>query len=231
MIFAAANAHFVPWTCVETVIEQLEACRSQFDQAASTFLAEYPQLRSRWQAQHAGIPDGVYPSEVQLTRKFGLTWHSFKVTGAPELASVEDVGLELDQRRAREEQLNLMRANLRRECQEFVRDYVVSFRQEVAGFCQQVVECGGKVHGRTLNAIRDRISRFHQMNIFDDSAAATQLEGLRQQIGGLSGQDLAEQPDVAAKLSEACAKLQEQMLAPEAVSAVTGRLRRRVVLG
>jgi len=66
--------------------------------------------------------------------------------------------------------------------------------------------------------------------VFDDSAAAAQLDQLKQQISGLTGQDLDQQPDVAAKLSEACAKLQEQMLSPDSVSALTGRLRRRVVL-
>lgn len=115
-------------------------------------------------------------------------------------------------------------------CQEFVTDYVMSFRNEVAAFCDQVVEQKGNVHGRTLTAIRARISRFHSMNVFDRYGVASQLDQLKQQIAGLTGQDLDQQPDVAAKLSEACAKLREQMLAPDSVSQLTGRLRRRVVL-
>ena len=181
-------------------------------------------------AEHPGIPDGAYPLEVQLPEKFVLSWHAFKVTWAPKLSAVLDIELELEQRRVRDEQVRLMEQNLRRECQEFVADYVMSFRKEVAAFCEQVVEHQGQVHGRTLTAIRDRIERFHAMNVFGDSDAASKLDQLKQQIAGLTGQDLAENTDVAAKLSEACSLLRDQMLSTESVSALTGRLRRRVVL-
>ena len=201
--FAAANARFVPWTCVESVIEQLEALRSEFDSIVAQFLADYGDLRVAWLAEHPGIPDGAYPSEVQLPEKFGLSWHAFKVTGAPELSAVQDIELELEQRRVRDEQVRLMEQNLRRECQEFVADYVMSFRKEVAAFCEQVVLQQGQVHGRTLTAMRDRIDRFHAMNVFGDNDAASNLDQLKQQIAGLTGQDLAQNTDVAAKLSEA----------------------------
>jgi hypothetical protein len=52
---------------------------------------------------------------------------------------------------------------------------------------------------------------------------------MKQRIGGLSGQDLAQQPAVAAKLSPACQLLKNQILDPANVNALTGRLKRRVV--
>jgi hypothetical protein len=167
---------------------------------------------------------------MALPAKFGLTWHAFKVTGAPELAGVEDVELELEQRRVRDEQVQLLETNLRRECQEFVEQYVLGFRQEVAEFCDQVISAKGQVHGKTLNAIRSRIDRFHAMNIFGDTDAAARLDQLKQQIAGLTGQDLAQQPDVATQLSRACQTLKNSILDADAVSQLTGRLRRRVVL-
>ncbi|MHC4063746.1 MAG: hypothetical protein ACYSUI_04510 [Planctomycetota bacterium] len=88
----------------------------------------------------------------------------------------------------------------------------------------------GQVHGKTLNAIRDRIDRFHAMNVFGDADAATKLTRLKQQIAGLSGQDPAQQPDVAAKLSKACQCLKNHILNPDNVSQLTGRLKRRVML-
>jgi hypothetical protein len=228
--FTAANAHFVPWNHVQTVIEQLEGLKKEFDDAVQQFLADYPKLRADWQAQHPEIPDACYPLPMALAQKFGLTWHAFKVTGAPELTAVEDIEMELEQRRARDEQVELMEANLRRECQEFVEQYVLGFRREVAQFCDQAITAKGQVHGKTLNAIRDRIDRFHAMNVFGDADAATKLTRLKQQIAGLSGQDLAQQPDVAAKLSRACQALKNHILDPDAVSELTGRLKRRVVL-
>ncbi|MHC4094187.1 MAG: hypothetical protein ACYSVY_28590 [Planctomycetota bacterium] len=68
------------------------------------------------------------------------------------------------------------------------------------------------------------------MNVFGDGDAAAKLAQLKQQIAGLTGQDLAQQPDVAAKLSKACLALKNHILNPDAVSQLTGRLKRRVVL-
>ena len=228
--FTAANAHFVPWNHVQTVIEQLESLKSEFDSAVQQFIADYPTLRADWQAQHAEIPDACYPLPLALPQKFSLTWHAFKVTGAPELSPVEDIEMELEQRRVHDEQVQLMEASLKRECQQFVEQYVLGFRREVAEFCDQVITQKGQVHGKTLTAIRDRIDRFHAMNVFGDGDAATKLTRLKQQIAGLSGQDLAQQPDVASKLSRACQALKNHILNPENVSQFTGRLKRRVVL-
>ena len=228
--FAAANSHFVPWTKIETVIEQLQALQAEFDQAVRQFLADYPTLRSEWQAQHPEIPNACYPLPMALPDKFGLSWHAFKVTGSPELTAVEDIEMELEQRRARDEQVLLMEANLKRECQQFVEQYVLGFRNEVGEFCDQVISAKGQVHGKTLTAIRDRIDRFHTMNVFGDADAATKLTKLKQQIAGVTGQDLAQQPDVASKLSRACQSLKNHILDPDAVSQLTGRLKRRVVL-
>jgi hypothetical protein len=228
--FAAANAHFVPWNQVESVIAQLEALKIDFDQAVQHFLAEFPALRAEWQTQHSKIPDACYPLPLALPGKFSLSWHAFKVTGAPQLSPVEDIELELEQRRTRDEQVRLMEQNLRRECQQFVEQYVVGFRNEVAEFCDHVIAQKGLVHGKTLNAIRDRVERFHAMNVFGDQDAAQKLARLKAQISGVTGQDLAQQPDVAAKLSRACQALKNSLLDAAKVSELTGRLKRRVVL-
>ncbi len=194
------------------------------------FLADYPSLRADWHAQHPDIPDACYPLPMALPGKFAFNWHSFKVMGTPELTAVEDIEMELEQRRIRAEQVQLMEAGLRRECQEFVAEYILSFRREVAEFCDTVISAKGQVHGKTLNSIRDRIDRFHAMNVFGDADAASKLARLKQQIVGLTGQDLAQQPDVAARLSAACQAIKNTVLDPANVSKLTGRLKRRVVL-
>ena len=71
---------------------------------------------------------------------------------------------------------------------------------------------------------------FAAMNVFGDSDAATKLAQLKSQISGLTGQDLAQQPDVASNLSRACLALKNHILDPANVSQLTGRLKRRVVL-
>ena len=228
--FAAASAHFVPWNQVESVIQQLETIKTEFNKAVDRFIADYPMLRSHWQSQHPEIPDSCHPPPMALPGKFSLSWHAFKVTGAPQLSPIEDIELELDQRRMRDQQMAMMETNLKRECQQFVEQYVMSFRSEVASFCDQVIDEKGKVHGKTLSAIRRKIDHFAAMNVFGDADAAVKRVRLKQQISGLSGQDLAQQPDVANKLSRACETLKNHILNPANVSQLTGRLKRRVVL-
>ncbi|UCG33352.1 MAG: hypothetical protein JSU68_01730, partial [Phycisphaerales bacterium] len=87
----------------------------------------------------------------------------------------------------RAEQLAQMKQNLRAECQQFVEQYVLGFRKEVAEFCDQVVEAKGQVHGKTLQAIRRKIETFHSMNVFGDGEAAGKLRQLKAAMAGLTG--------------------------------------------
>jgi len=228
--FATAGAHFVPWQHAAELVDQLEQIKAEFDQAAETFVQQYPQLRATWQATHPEVPDAAYPPVWELRRKFALSWHTFKVSGVSEAEALEDVETELARRQVRAEQLDQMKRSLQSECQQFVEQYVLGFRQEVSEFCDQVIAQRGQVHGKTLNAIRDRVDRFHAMNVFGDGDAAGRLTQLKQQIAGLTGQDLAQQPDVAVKLSRARPSLKNHILSADSVSQLTGRLKRRVVL-
>ena len=228
--FPAASAHFVPWDHVPELTDQLGLLKTEFDQAIEDFLLQYPQLRAEWQFEHSDVPDAAYPAAAELRKKFSFGWHTFKVAGAASAMAIDDIETELESRKLRSEQLTQMKQNLQAECQEFAADYVMAFRNEVAEFCDQVIDAGGKVHGKTLQAIRRKIEHFHAMNIFNDADTAAQLNELKTQIFGLTGETLKEQPDLATKLSEACAVLKQELLDPSGVSSLTGRLKRRVVL-
>ncbi|MBK9118152.1 MAG: hypothetical protein IPM18_00875 [Phycisphaerales bacterium] len=228
--FPAAGAHFVPWEHVPELIDRLTALKTAFEQAVEEFLAQYPDLRSEWQLRHPDVPDAAYPPAAALRRKFAFDWHTFKVAGAASALAVDDIEAELARRKLRSEQFAQMKQNLTRECRQFAADYVLAFRQEVAAFCDQVIDAGGQVHGKTLQAIRRKIEHFHAMNIFGDGETAAQLGELKSQLFGLTGETLKEQPDLAQKLSAACTALKRELLDPGSVSALTGRLKRRVVL-
>jgi hypothetical protein len=228
--FPAASAHFVPWEHAPELIEKLEALKAEFDQAVEDFLEQYPHLRAAWQSQHPDVPDAAYPPVSDLRKKFSFGWHTFKVAGAASASAIDDIEAELASQKLRSEQLAQMKQNLQSECQQFAADYVMAFRKEVAEFCNQVIEANGKVHGKTLQAIRRKIDHFQAMNIFNDAETAEQLKQLKAQLFGVTGEELAKQPDLAEKLSQACAVLKQEVLDPSSVSAVTGRLKRRVVL-
>jgi hypothetical protein len=228
--FPAASAHFVPWEHAPELIKKLEALKAEFDQASEDFLALYPQLRADWQAEHPDVPDAAYPALSNLRKKFSFGWNTFKVAGAASAMAVDDIEAELATRKLQSEQLSQMKQNLQAECQQFAADYVMAFRKEVAEFCDQVIDANGKVHGKTLQAIRRKIEHFHAMNVFNDADTAAQLSELKTQLFGVTGEDLSKQPDLAEKLSQACAVLKQEMLDPDSVSSLTGRLKRRVVL-
>ena len=96
------------------------------------------------------MPDAAYPAAAELRKKFGFGWHAFKVAGAASAMAIDDIEAELESRKLRSEQLTQMKQNLQAECQEFATDYVMAFRQEVAEFCDQVIDAGGKVHGKDV---------------------------------------------------------------------------------
>lgn len=228
--FPAAAAHFVPWDHVPALIDALQELKAEFDTTSDNFMLEYPGLRAQWQAAHPDVPDAAYPSTAELRKRFAFTWHTFKVTGAASATQVDDVEAEIAQRKFRAEQLAAMKANLQAECEQFTAEYVLTFRTEVAEFCDQVIAANGQVHGKTLQAIRRRIDHFHAMNVFNDADTAAQLNELKTQLFGVTGEELKEQPDLAEKLSQACALLKQEILDPGSVSALTGRLKRRVVV-
>jgi hypothetical protein len=107
--------------------------------------------------------------------------------------------------------------------------HVLSFRRQRTEFGDQSFAEGGAAHGNPSTAIRDRIDQFHATSVPGDADAAIWLRKLNAHIHGLTGQGLAQQPDVAAKLSQACQALEIHILDPASIRQLAG-LKRRVVL-
>jgi hypothetical protein len=176
------------------------------------------------------VPDAAYPAAAELRKKFSFGWHTFKVAGAASAMAVDDIQAELASQQLRDEQLVQMKQNLQAECQQFASDYVMAFRQEVAEFCDQVIDAGGKVHGKTLQAIRRKIEHFHAMNIFNDADTAEQLNELKNQIFGLTGEDAEGAAGLGGEAERGLRRAQAGVAGSEQCRRLTGRLKRRVVL-
>jgi hypothetical protein len=172
--FAAANAHFVPWNLVEQVIER--ACRTL--RVSSTmpcldFINAYPAPARRLAGLAPRDPDACYPLPIALCPGevrpdlARLQGHRRAATVA-----VEDIEMELEQRRARDEQVKLMEANSAARVPAVRRAVRAGFPQRGGRVLRPGDRAKGQVHGKTLNAIRDRIDRFHAMNVFGDGDAA-----------------------------------------------------------
>ena len=140
------------------LIDELQALKAEFDQAVEDFLLQYPQLRAEWQFEHSDVPDAAYPAAAELRKKFSFGWHTFKVAGAASAMAVDDIQAELASQQLRDEQL----AQMSRTCRQSVSSLPVTtsmaFRQEVAEFCDQVIDAGARSTARRCRPSAGRSS-------------------------------------------------------------------------
>lgn len=61
-------------------------------------------------------------------------------------------------------------------------------------------------------------------------SGTAKLAQLKSQIVGLTGEELAQKPEVALQLHSACSLLRREIMDESSLSSLTGRLKRRVVL-
>jgi len=222
--FGALDAQFVPWKSLPDLLERLKQMQADYNHAADLLVARYEKLKMDWIASHDGLMESMYPPRDQLRQRFSLDYSTF-VVASP--ASLDENQLAASALRA--EELTNMRHQLQNECKSFVNDYLRSFRGEVASFCQQVIEAHGEVSGHTLSAIRRKIDRFKEMNIFGDNSVVSQLDKLRSHLESLSGTDLKDVA-VASRLSAACQEIRNAATDEKMLAALCGRVQRQIVL-
>jgi hypothetical protein len=179
--------------------------------------------------EHPDVPDAAYPAAAELRKKFSFGWHTFKVAGAASAMAVDDIQAELPAgscaRAARSDEAEPAQRV------PAVRQLTTSWRSARRS---RVLRPGDRRRrqGPRQDAAGDppqdrALPRHERVQRRRHGRAARQL---KTQLFGVTGEDLASQPDLAEKLSQACAVLKQELLDPNSVSAVTGRLKRRVVL-
>jgi ribosomal protein L29 len=76
----------------------------------------------------------------------------------------------------------------------------------------------------------EKNDRLYAANAFGNADLTSNPAQLKQRLARLRAQDLAQQPDVTARLGQTCQVLKNHALSPDATSRSTGWLKRGVAL-
>ncbi len=229
--FEVADAYFIPWDNVENVEAELKVLQEKFYKLVDELIKDFPTLKEDWVLSHHEVPMNSYPSESELTSRFKFKWHAYKIQGGDK-AIPTDINEALSEKEA----YNLVRENVQNEMSgavnEFVNDYIGNFRDEVSKFCQYVVDHKGALHGKSLNAIIDKIDKFRNMNIFGDDEVASKLVGLKDQLKEAKGLNLKDDTSasVAAAIAKSCKVLNDEVTDTVKKAEVTSKINRRIIL-
>lgn len=171
----AIGGCFVPYTALASIRATLDELCAEYSEAADQFAVDFPYLRDAWMAEHTGLNLDMYPDPTSIRERFSLRYVTVSLSGVGKFAENAMSGVVLADAQKK----------LETECNQFVSDYIQTIRGHVVDFCKQVVDRKGSVSQRTLNSIRDKISWFMTMNIFDDADIAEKLASLRVNLIGM----------------------------------------------
>lgn len=229
--FEVADAYFIPWGNVESVNNELEEIQEKFNALVEELVKDYPKLKEDWVLNHHEVPTSCYPNESDLISRFKFKWHAYKIQGGDK-AIPTDVEEALSEKQA----YDLVRENVQTEMSgaiaEFVDDYIGSFRGEITKFCEHVAENKGALHGKSVNAIIDRIDRFKSMNIFGDDEIASQLGSLKEQLNDAKSLNLKHDTSasVAVAIAQSCKVLNDEVSDVVKKAEITSKVQRRIIL-
>jgi hypothetical protein len=254
------GGRFVLRAVVPELLAMLDQQRAAFQRAVDEFIADYPSIRQAmrpaweeaaaraWQIAQARTGadagrredfiaafleqvDRAYPHPDTLRRKFDFFWYTYTITvGDYAPADALAVAREEAERRERDA---AYRAEVDARLREAIHTGVQALHAAVADAFQRIVEhirADRPLSESALARVRRILSRFHQLNVYDD----TELERALRQfeadgLAALSPDDLNRRPDLRALFQQGAEQIAAAATAPldeGTVSELTGRLRR-----
>jgi hypothetical protein len=229
--FEVADAYFIPWDNVEKVDAELKVLQEKFHSLVDELIKDFPKLKEDWILNHHEVPIDAYPSESELRSRFRFKLHAYKIQGGDKA-----IPTNIDEALSENQAYNLVRANVQTEMtgaiDEFVNDYIDNFRGEVKKFCEYVAEYKGALHGKSVNAIIDKIDRFKNMNVFGDDEIAVKLGSLKEQLNDAKGLNLKHDTSasVATAIAQSCKALNDEVTDIVKKAEITKKIRRRIIL-
>ncbi len=229
--FEVADAYFVPWSNVENVNDELKDIQEKFHTLLKELIKDYPKLKAEWVLNHHEVPVSCYPSESDLISRFRFKWHAYKIQGGDKA-----IPTNIEEALSEKQAYDLVRENVQTEMAsavgEFVDDYIGNFRGEVNNFCEYVAKNKGCLHGKSVNAILEKIDRFKNMNIFDDDTIALKLNQLKDQLNDAKGLNLKHDTSmaIATAIAQSCKIIQEEVTDVVKTAEFTKNIKRRIIL-
>lgn len=211
--FSIADAYFIPWKNVEKVEGLLKIHKVEYEKLIENLLETYDEMRVSWMSVHSEIKADLYPNREHLRKRFKFIWHTLKVQGGDEAIPTNTTEA-LSERAQYELVRDNVKENMQDAINQFVSEYVDTFRQEVIGFCDHILEHNGAIHGKTVNRIGDAIERFSNMNIFGDDEVAHRLSELKTALLTAKGHCLTKEKNlvIATTIADKCAIIKDQIV-------------------
>ncbi|MEO5715981.1 MAG: DUF3150 domain-containing protein [Luteolibacter sp.] len=226
--FLGGIARFVPNPRLGEITRNLDALRSEFDEALDRFVSGYSIMRDKamveWRqaAQHmSGSAEHLiatieqsFPPAGEISKRFAFETQMFQIA-APENIRLEiadgitEFEVASDRRRIADEATQRLHAEL----DGFVRESVASLRQETARLASDVLATidasKNGVHQRTLNRLSTFIDSFRSLNFAGDQHLESTLERFRRDLLNRSAEDYRNNPGAMASLTDGLNRLRE----------------------
>ena len=248
--FPIGGARFIPKKKLNEVIEELQEYKVKYDALSDKLVQDYAQHRvemlpvyreaasqayfnttptteefsieGKEEAKKAFIEaflarvETFYPSVEALRSKFSLEWNVFEIS-APSKTEV-----------ANESWQKTVNAKM----DAFVTDVVKTLRNEVVEACgklhKRLVE-GKVIHGNSLNALKDFIARYREMNFVGDTSIESQLNALEKEVLDVfPAERFHTDEDVQTELKRRLIQITEAVTQVSDINTVTGEYKRRV---
>lgn len=231
--FPLSGGAFVPAKALPTIIEKLEAQKTDFDAAWQSMIADFDNMRDAFIAnaepKHRAVLRQIYPSKAAVEGRFYFNYSAYTVDLPKRIA-----GLKVEEE---EKAMIRFRTELDKRVEGFLEESVKTLRTKAADICSTVIDNvrGGKSVTQTnIATLSDFIDRFRSLNYVGDKEIESRLTKLQHDI--LDGIDLdnlkAKGGDKGLRdaLAAACDDIRQAAENVSDVSSVTGGYRRRIVL-
>lgn len=242
--FLGGIARFIPNPNLALAIQQLEAFRKEFAEAAEIFSQNYPVLREKalgeWREASRHLNGSAerllatieqsFPPAGAILQRFSYEWTLFQIA-APEglrieiTNGVEEIEAQANRQRIAADASRRMQNDL----DAFVRESIASLRQETAKLAGEVlatIDSSDKgVHQRTLNRISSFIDSFRNLNFAGDQQLESTLNQFRRDLLARSAEEYRNNAGAMASLTDGLTRLRESavQLAREDASDIVAR--------
>lgn len=189
---------------------------------------EYEDLKASYIKQFLARIQEYYPDVDTLRGKFGLDWTVYEIalpklrkTDADSLVAAEDKKLIAEEE---------YRLQAQQKIGNFVEEVVVALRQETVSLCDKIItniKEGKVVKGKTLNALKDFIDNFSELNFVGDARIEEELMILKKDfLDVYSKEEKVE--DIQDELNKRLGTLIKIASKTTDINAVTGEYKRRI---
>lgn len=230
-LFPLGEVPFIPLKVLPRIEEELEQCKTQYEQAWRTgLLGQYDTLREQYVKKHPEHASG-FPSRDEIARRFYFEYSAFTVSLPKKIRKQQH-----DKKKAAAEEAAMLRYQHELDVRvgEFLNESVKTLRAKAIHMCAVIidsVQSGNVIHGKSLTALSTFIDRFKELNFVGDTEIENRLSKLKKDIlEGRDADDFKSDEALRDALVTACDEVTKAAGDVSDLSGITHSYRRKIVL-